>query len=259
MRAVTVAAGTDTTEQSWARSWPMRKPAWLELAQLTVILFAATTAFGLFYMAVLDDGPVGDADRAVVEWLADRRTPTWNSMSEIGSMLSDTLVKVMLVAGVGGTMVLVWRRWHDGVFLALAVIVEASVFVVSSFIIGRDRPPVPLLDDPAPSGSLPSGHAAAAVAFYGGVFLIVCWHTRRVAIRALFGVIAVAAPLAVSLSRVQRGMHHPVDVAAGIALGIGALLVVRAAMLRGVADLDTSAADLPPQVRRLDLTEEQLP
>jgi undecaprenyl-diphosphatase len=259
MRAVTVAASTDTTERNWVRAWPLGKPAWLKLAQLSVILFAATTAFGLFYMAVLDDGPIGDADRAVVEWLADRRTPTWNSMSEIGSMLSDTLVKVVLVAAVGGTMVAVWRRWHDGVFLALAVIVEASIFVVSSFIIGRDRPPVQLLDDPAPSGSLPSGHAAAAVAFYGGVFLIICWHTRRVGVRVVFGVIAIAAPLAVGLSRIQRGMHHPVDVAAGLALGIGALLVVRAAILRGVADLNTSGADLPPQVRRLDLTEEQLP
>ena len=141
MRAVTVGAGADTSEQSWARAWPLRKPAWLKLAQLTGILFVATTAFGLFYMSVLDDGPIGDADRAVVEWLADRRTPTWNSMSEIGSMLSDTLVKVVLVAAVGGTMVLVWRRWHDGVFLALAVIVEASVFVVSNALrLKRFRP-----------------------------------------------------------------------------------------------------------------------
>ena len=77
---------------------------------------------GLVFMWVLDDGPVGDADRAAAEWLEDRRTPTINSLTHYGSMLSDTLVKVVLVAVVGGAMVLIWRRWHDGVFLALAVI-----------------------------------------------------------------------------------------------------------------------------------------
>ena len=145
------------------------------------------------------------------------RTPTLNTLTHYGSMLSDTLVKVILVAVVGGAMVIVWRRWHDGVFLALAVIVEATVFVIASFIVDRDRPPVEQLDPPAPSGSFPSGHTAAAVAFYGGLFLVVCWHTpqparagglrRRRRRRA-----ADRRPLAG-----RRGMHHPIDVVAGLA------------------------------------------
>ena len=138
-------------------------------------------------------------------------------------MLSDTLVKVILVAIVGGAMVLVWRRWHDGVFLALVVALEATIFVIASFIVDRDRPPVDQLDPPAPSGSFPSGHTAAAVAFYGGLFVVVCWHTRNRIVRAIFAVIAVAAPLIVGLSRAWRGMHHPLDVLAGLLLGLAAL------------------------------------
>ena len=45
---------------------------------------------------------VGDADRGAAEWLEDHRTPTWNTLTHYGSMLSDTLVKVILVAVVGG-------------------------------------------------------------------------------------------------------------------------------------------------------------
>ncbi len=153
-------------------------------------------------------------------------------------MVSDALVKVILVALVGGAMVLIWRRWHDGVFLAVALIVEATVFVTASFIVDRDRPPVTPLDEPAPSGSFPSGHTAAAVAFYGGLFIVVRWHTRNRWVRFAFGVVAVAAPAIVGVSRVQRGMHHPVDVVAGIALGIASLFVVRAALARGVAEID---------------------
>jgi undecaprenyl-diphosphatase len=246
----------DTGSESWVRAWPLRKSALVVLGKGAAVLFIVTTALGLLFMALLDDGPVGDADRAGVEWLVERRTPTWNDMSDIGSALSDTLVKVILVAVVGGALVLIWRRWHDGVLLAVAVITEATIFVISSFIVGRDRPPVETLDAPAPSGSFPSGHAAAAVAFYGGLFLVVCWHTRNRWIRAVFGVIAVAAPLIVAISRVQRGMHRPIDVAVGIALGIATLFVVRAALARGVADIDEELGDTAPaQVRRLDLTE----
>ena len=134
-------------------------------------------------MAFLDDGPVGDADRDVARWLEDHRTPTWNTLTDYGSMLSDTLVKVILVAVVGGAMVIVWRRWHDGVFLAVVVSLEATVFVITSFIVDRDRPPVEQLDAIPPSGSFPSGHTGAAVAFYGGVFVVMCWHTRNRVVR----------------------------------------------------------------------------
>jgi membrane-associated phospholipid phosphatase len=239
----------------WARAWPLRKPAVWHLAKGGVLLFAVWTGAGLLFMGYLEDGPIGDADRAGAEWLANRRTPTWNTLTDYGSALSDTLVKVILVAVVGGAMVIIWRRWHDGVFLALVVIVEATIFVIASFIVDRDRPPVEKLDSPAPSGSFPSGHAAAAVAFYAGVLMVVCWHTRNRVVRVAVGVLAVLAPLAVAISRTQRGMHHPLDVVAGLLLGVAVLYVVRGALAKGVDEIDQAADPaVPERVRRLDLT-----
>jgi undecaprenyl-diphosphatase len=225
------------------------------LAKGGALLLVVSTAIGFAYMAFLDDGPVGDADRSGARWLEQRRTPTWNSLSHHGSMLSDTLVKVALVAVVGGALIIVWRRWHDGLFLAVAVTVEATVFVIVSFIVDRDRPPVEKLDPPAPSGSFPSGHTAAAVAFYAGLFIVVSWHTRNRLVRAVFAVVAIAAPLTVGVARAYRGMHHPIDVAAGLLLGVAALAVVWAAMRVGVRQIDRTADDsVPERVRRLDLT-----
>ncbi|HEY5860376.1 MAG TPA: phosphatase PAP2 family protein [Actinomycetota bacterium] len=257
--AVEVVGRSESHNDHWVRAWPLRKPALVHLAIGGLLLLAVTSVVGLLYMALLDGGPVGDADRAAAEWLEDRRTSTWNTLTDYGSMLSDTLVKVILVAIVGGAMVLVWRRWHDGVFVALAVAVEATIFVISSFIVDRDRPPVEQLDPPAPSGSFPSGHTAAAVAFYAGLFVVVCWHTRNRIVRAIFAVIAVTAPLIVGLSRVWRGMHHPLDVIAGLLLGLATLYVVRGAVAKGVDEIDRRDPAAPERVRRLDLTSRGVP
>ena len=242
-------------DDRWVRASPLRKDALLHVGLGGLLLFVVTTGVGLVFMRFFDDGPIGDADRAAARWLEDRRTPTFNTWTNYGSMLSETLVKVALVALVGGAFVLIVRRWHDGVFLALVVILESTVFVVASFIVDRDRPPVEQLDPPAPSGSFPSGHAAAAVAFYGGLFIVVCWHTRHRVVRAIFAFVAVAAPLAVGFSRAARGMHHPIDVVAGILVGVGALLVMRGALTKGVEEIDREAdSSVPERVRRVDLT-----
>jgi undecaprenyl-diphosphatase len=240
------------------RFWPLRRPAIKVLFVGGTALLAVWSAIGLLYMWVFEDGPLGDADRDVNIWLADRRTSTRNSMSTIGSALSDTYVKVALVAIIGAVMVATWKRWHDAVFLATVVIFEASVFVLTSFIVGRERPPVAQLEEAAPSGSFPSGHAAAAVAFYVGMLVVVSWHTRRRAVLAVFAVLALFAPLSVATARTYRGMHHPVDVVAGMALGVLSLIVVHRALRAGVHDIrdnaQSSGRRVPDRVTRLDLT-----
>ncbi len=252
----TVPRRGDRMPDGGLRVWPLRKPALAVLAKGGALLLAVWSAAGLLFMQFLDGGPVGDADRAVAEWFEDGRTARINSLSHYGSLFSDTLVKVVLVAVVGAVLVLLVRRWHDAVFLAMTVIFEASIFVVSSLIVGRERPPVEQLDQAAPSGSFPSGHSAAAVAFYAGVFVLVGWHTRRRAVRIPLGIIAIVVPIVVATSRVSRGMHHPLDVVAGMLLGVASILVVRAALQAGTDAIDQEAdsRSLPERVRRLDLT-----
>jgi len=240
----------------WHKAWPLRKSALVVLAEGAAAMLVVWSAAGLLLVKVLDDGPVGDADRWVNRWFADHRTATWNTLTEYGSMLAETLVKVTLVAVASAVMIFLWRRWHDAVFLVVAVSLEALVFVLTSFIVDRDRPPVSHLDTVPPSGSFPSGHSGAAVAFYGALFVIVCWHTRKAAVRWIFGVLAVIVPLIVATSRVYRGMHHPIDVAAGLLLGAVAVFVARAAIAAGVREIDRrdEGNALPDRVRRLDLT-----
>jgi len=76
-----------------------------------------------------------------------------------------------------------------------------------------------MLDGGALTASFPSGHAGIAVAFYGGLGLIVLRSApqRRLAIANASFCLAVV--VMVALTRVYRGMHFPTDVLGSWLLG----------------------------------------
>jgi undecaprenyl-diphosphatase len=58
------------------------------------------------------------------------------------------------------------------------------------------------------------------------VALLITSRIRSATVTSLFWLVAIAIPMLVALSRMYRGMHHPLDVAGGVLVGIGAILVV---------------------------------
>ena len=145
-----------------------------------------------------------------------------------------------------------WRRWTEPALLAGALILEVGVFTTSSFIVDRARPSISHLDPIPPTGSFPSGHSAAAVAFYGAIAIIVCWHTRHRLARAVAIAAALVVPLVVATSRMYRGMHHLSDVVVGLAIGAVALwvtwLVVRDGPAARAASDDVAEPGVTPPV-----------
>jgi undecaprenyl-diphosphatase len=194
---------------------------WLAAA-LVMTLIAIAVGWVLVHPLA---GSVGDLDDRLARWLADRRTPTWDDVTWVGSGSAEAVVKITAVVVLGSFFAWRWRRWNDSALLAGALVLEVSVFIVSSFVVGRDRPPVRPLDSVPPTSSYPSGHAAAAVAFYGALAIIVLWHVRKPAIRALAVTIAFVMPLVVGASRLYRGMHHLSDVVVGLIIGVVSLWV----------------------------------
>ncbi len=157
-------------------------------------------------------------DTHVEVWFAAHRTHTLNSLTFVGSQLADTMVKVAATAVIALVMLLVWRRWKEPVFVVLALILEAAVFITTTWVVGRPRPNVPRLETSPVGSSFPSGHTAAAVV-YSAVVVIVFWHTKKRWPRVLAVCVVTFLVLAAGFSRMYRGMHHPSDVIAGALLG----------------------------------------
>jgi undecaprenyl-diphosphatase len=175
---------------------------------------------------------------------ADHRTAFWTQWSYVGSLLGDVPVLAPLV-GVTAAVLVLTRRWRMASFVVQAGLVEALAYAITVAVVHRDRPHVERLGHYNPIHSFPSGHTACATAVYVAIALLLTAHftgrTARIAIWA----VAVALPLDVAFSRMYRGQHHPIDVAAGALLGVGAALVALFA-----ARTARAAAELRAEVSR---------
>ena len=133
---------------------------------------------------------------------------------------------------------MLFKRWNETVFLLSAILLEKAVFVTTTYIVSRDRPPVGQLDGAPPTSSYPSGHVAAAVVFYVVCAIIVGWHTRHAVIRGLVWTVAVVVPVIVAASRMVLGMHFLSDVTIGAVLGVVSIVIGERLARRTLCDLD---------------------
>jgi undecaprenyl-diphosphatase len=127
-------------------------------------------------------------------------------------------------------LALLWRRpWLLALVLASDLVAQLLSYGMRDWI-GRRRPPL-VYPEPKPlvhvphSGSFPSGHSTAAFA----CATVIAWRAPRFAFPAF--VLAGA----IAWSRVYVGVHWPLDVLGGSALGIliaTALLTLSGALRR---------------------------
>jgi undecaprenyl-diphosphatase len=219
-----------TTTRSWWRTPPVDRRGFAVWLLTLVLMTAIVTAAGLVLTHELSG--VRSFDDEVARWFARHRTDTWDHVTWVGSFIADANVKIPATAILSVVFLFLWRRWTEPALLIGALVLEVGIFTISSFIVDRPRPPIPHLDPIPPTGSFPSGHSAAAVAFYGAIAIIVCWHTRHRLARTVTVAAAFVVPLVVATSRISRGMHHLSDVVVGLVIGAVSLwitwLVVRA-------------------------------
>jgi membrane-associated phospholipid phosphatase len=188
-------------------------------------LLALLVLAGLLVTRLEPGSDVAEQDTAVVEWLAGERTPALNAASGTAAELGNTLV----VLGVGLATALVaavLRRWRVVLVLAVALVGELVLFLTTTAVIDRPRPPVPHLDAQLPpTSSFPSGHTAASICLYGGIAALVLAATRAWW-RWLVLAVAVALVASVALARLYRGAHFPTDVLGSVLFAVPWLLVV---------------------------------
>ena len=199
-----------------------------------LIVVVVAVALGALVNHLVVGHSLGQGDLDVARWFAERRTDTWNTVSQIGSGVAETVTVFAVVAI--ALAVLAWRRcWPQCGLLVVAMLAEGGTYLAATYFVSRNRPAVPRLEDLIRSDSYPSGHTAASVALYGSLALIVWSLTDQRVWRALFLALAVVAPLVVATSRVYRGMHNVSDVVSGALLGALCIIVGSVAVRAGLA------------------------
>jgi len=206
-----------------------RHPAAVFLAALLAgfaVLAGLSLLLGLFVTDVLlHVGGVSRADESVIESMVRDRTPFLTDASSVGSTVGGAPLLPILVALIA-LVCAVLRKWRIAAFAVFVLVVESATYRVTSLLVPRHRPTVQRLEDLPVNASYPSGHTAASIAVYAGLVLLLTSAIPNRKLRVVAWIAAIVLPIFVASSRMYRGMHHPIDVAGGALVGIGAVIVL---------------------------------
>ncbi len=187
-----------------------------------VVLFAAVVVVGKVIEGPLRN--LGAHEESFNATLASHRTALWNTITTVWSHIGNT---EYVIGACVVVVALVWWRtkeWWYAVIPAIAVTVQAAVFVPATALVNRPRPHVPHLDPAPPTSSYPSGHVGASTALYWTLALMAQRIENR-ALRVVVTLVCAVIPPLVAYSRLYRGMHHLSDVIVGFLNGLVCLLL----------------------------------
>ena len=204
--------------------------SYLAIAAVSILLGLLLTR------VILQSHGIASDDERFVGFLAHHRDGSRTEASLIGSIMAGGVV-LPIVVGVLSSVAACLRQWRVAGLFVFALVVESASYRTTTFFVHRHRPVVHRLENLPASASYPSGHTAASIAVYCGIGLLLSSRlTRRWQRIALWTVVAVI-PVYVALSRMYRGMHHPLDCIGGVVIGIAALAaLVLCCRAAGIAD-----------------------
>jgi undecaprenyl-diphosphatase len=174
-----------------------------------VLILGVLVGFGELIVKYSHDKWLGDT--AIPRWFAAHRTPTLNQWSNDVSVACATTGILIVAVAACVVFLAVTRHWRPVIFLAVVMFGELAAFLAAAAVVQRPRPYVHHLDHHLPTSAYPSGHVAAASCLYIAIAILVIGHARGWW-RWLFLVPAIVMPVAIALSRMYRGEHHPTDV-----------------------------------------------
>ncbi|MFJ3404161.1 phosphatase PAP2 family protein [Promicromonospora sp. NPDC090134] len=209
-------------DTSTPRGHEVRRDLGLRVGVPAAVWWVVVVGLGLLLAGPL----VGFKDRetAVSEWFVEQRTATLDTLTEVWSAMgtTETIIGICLV--VSG--VVWWRtgQWWYAVVPAIAVAIQAGVFMLAALVVSAERPEVEQLDPAPPTSSFPSGHSGASIALYVSLALMAqrIGHTW---LRVCVTVVLLVLPLLVVYSRLYRGMHYPSDVVVGVLNGLVCVVI----------------------------------
>ena len=172
------ATPTATSRPSLRETWPLHRSD----ALLFLLMFAGLTAHlvrvGWLLTGPLEDSALVQADEDVSQWFADGRTPQlddWATAERCSptrsSRSSSPPSSPESCSPCGAT-------WREPLMVAIPLILEASVFITVTWIVGRPRPDAPRLEE-SPVDSSFFQRTAAAAAYHAHPVVVVFWRSEH--------------------------------------------------------------------------------
>ena len=181
---------------------------------LLVSLVAAIFTLLLFSWMAREvlEGDAEHFDLVVRNWIHQYASPAMTRAMTGISMLGQQLLIAEFLVAMIVFLALKWRR--AAAWLAIAV--AGAIVLEFSLKLVFQRPRPPAFFGVSPHGySFPSGHALVSFCFYGVVAGLLADRTKSLLLEILVWVSAACLVVAIGLSRVYLGVHHPTDVLAG--------------------------------------------
>jgi membrane-associated phospholipid phosphatase len=170
-------------------------------------------------VAVTEFSSVDHLDAVASEDAQERMTRESTSWAEHVANLASTRT-ALIVTIVAALVLLVRRRWHSAIALALVFPVTQGAVQLVKLIVERPRPAANNASLAEAQGfSFPSAHSATSVAVYATIAFILIRASRHGHSRVAIASLATALVIAIGFSRVMLGAHYPTDVLAGWTVG----------------------------------------
>lgn len=207
----------------------IEQPGWaVALRDLALRVLAPAVALWAAIVGIgeLIVGPLGglQSESAVNRRLQQGRTPLWDQVTSVWSHVGNTEIVIAVCVVMVGVIWWVTRRWWVAILPAIAISLQATVFVLATMVVGRPRPDVEKLDPAPPTSSYPSGHVGASTALYLTLALL-AGGIRSTVLRRAVTTVCLIIPFLVLYARLYRGMHHVTDVVVGLLNGIACALL----------------------------------
>lgn len=189
-----------------------------------LVFGALTLAFVALLVGVPHSGPSA-LDRAL---MVDVQSINWGSFAFIPSLGSDLgggVYGTYLVPAIAGSWFAVTRRWRLLGLLALVFVLHYLLISPKLFITAYRPSPAFGVEGAGGMESFPSGHVQWATSFYGFLALL-AWRNTNGWVRWLVAGSFALVVMGTMLGRMELGRHWPVDVTAGLIVGLIALRIL---------------------------------
>jgi undecaprenyl-diphosphatase len=159
-------------------------------------------------------------DDAVLRFLAVHRGAPWLQNAMLETTLLGTGTVVIMIAGEAALFLALTHHRASATLLHAATVGALVLNNVLKAAFDRPRPQLFTWGTRAYTTSFPSGHAMSAAAVYATIAFLAARLQRRRGARVATYAAAAVVILAISFSRHYLGVHNPIDVGAGIVVGL---------------------------------------